>query len=387
MSAIEARVREVAARATELHARALVIDSMAGGPGVLTPAMVEELGDLSDDLATPEVFRELERVQTRAFRAGTFTAWWDAVEVSGVNVLSVTVGAWGDQPFSFRGAVQDLGEWHQRIDADQRMTLIREANDLRQCVDTRRTGILLGFQECSQLEGDLRNVETFHGLGVRMIQLTYNGRSLAGCGCTEPVDDGLTAFGRDLIRQLNEVGILIDISHCGPKTSLEAIAWSRVPVAVSHAACAGVHPHARNKHDDVLRALGDTGGYFGVCLVPGFIARADEIPSVEHFVAHVQHALELTGPLAVGIGTDWGVECSPPSLRRRLQAEASARGFRPSDNFRFAQLTAGFETWVLGYPRLTEALLDAGLDEPTVERILGENFARFFGAATSGRTP
>jgi membrane dipeptidase len=368
-----------------LHRRALVIDTMAGGPGVLTQKMCDELECLPTGMPTAEVFRELERLQTRAFHDAQFGDWWKAVGHSGVDVLSISVGAWGDKPFSFRGAVYDLGEWHQRITWDRRFVLVREPQDLQRCTDPSSTGVLLGFQDSAQLEGDLRNVETFHGLGVRMIQLTYNERGAAGCGCTEPSDEGLTTFGRDLVRELNEVGIVVDLSHCGARTTMEALELSEAPVAVSHAACAAIHPHARNKSDDVLRALGQRSGYFGVCLVPAFLAMRTDRPSVEHFVRHVMHALEMGGPTTVGIGTDWGVEHSPPSIRRRLQAEATARGFRPDDDFDFAVATRGFETWAMGFPRLTDALLGAGLDEPMVEGILGKNFSEFWQTAVRER--
>jgi membrane dipeptidase len=369
----------------DLHRRALVVDTMAGGPGVLTREMFDRMERLPTTMPTAEVFRELERLQTRAFLDAQFGNWWEAVGNSGVDVLSISVGAWGDKPFSFRGAVYDLGEWHQRFACDPRLVLVRDPGDFQGCTDPSSTGVLLGFQDSTQLEGDLRNVETFYGLGVRMIQLTYNERGPAGCGCTEPSDSGLTKFGRDLVQELNDVGIVVDLSHCGERTTMEAIEVSRAPVAVSHAACAAIHPHARNKSDDVLRSLGQTGGYFGVCLVPAFLARRFDRPSLDHFVRHVLHALEVGGSSTVGIGTDWGVEHSPPSVRRRLQAEAGTRGFRPDDDFDFAVTTGGFETWSAGFPRLTEALLAAALDEPTVEGVLGKNFATYCLAALRKR--
>lgn len=368
-------------RAASLHRDTLVIDGLAGGPGVLTDEMLRELDDLDPGMATAELFREIERMQTRAFCGDRFGAWWQAIDTAGVDVLSISVGAWGDRPFSFRGAVQDLGEWHRRFTGIPRFHLVRSPADMDVCAGPDRTGVLLGFQDCAQLEGDLRNAETFHGLGVRMIQLTYNGPGEAGSGCTASSDEGLTRYGRDLVRVLNDLGIVVDVSHCGPRTTIEAIELSSRPVAASHAACAAIHPHARNKSDDILRALGQSGGYLGVCLVPAFLAPRDDQPSVTHFVNHVQHALDVCGPENVGIGSDWGVEHSPEVTRRRLQTEAAARGFRPADEFDFAATTKGFKNWTDGFPRLTAALLAAGLGEPTVRGVLGANFARYFAMA------
>jgi membrane dipeptidase len=278
--------------------------------------------------------------------------------------------------------VYDLGEWHRRLHpaGGGRFTLIREPADLHAARDTGHTGILLGFQDCTQLERDPRNTETFHGLGVRMIQLSYNGPSDAGYGCTSERDHGLTGFGRDLIRAMNDLGMIIDVSHCGPRTTIEAITYSGSPVAVSHSACAAIHRHARNKDDTIPRALADTGGYFGVCAVPTFLAPRHQRPSLDHMVRHITHAAEVAGPDRVGIGTDWGVACSPEPIRRRLQQEANKRGFRAEDDFDFQLRTEGFETWAAGYPRITERLLAAGFTDSQAQGILGQNFQHFYQA-------
>lgn len=168
-----------------------------------------------------------------------------------VDVLSVSIGAWGDRPFSYRGAVQDLGEWHRRFAAVDRFLPVAHADDFTTARRDGRTGVLLGFQDCTQLDSDLRNLETFHPLGVRMIQLTYNDHGPAGSGCMTATDEGLTRYGRELIRAMNDLGVIVDVSHCGPQTTLQAIDASREPVAVSHAACSSIHPHPRNKNDAV----------------------------------------------------------------------------------------------------------------------------------------
>jgi membrane dipeptidase len=266
------------------------------------------------------------------------------------------------------------------IRARSRFALGREPADLGAVKEAGRTGVLLGFQDCAQLEGDLRNAETFHGLGVRMIQLTYNGPGEAGYGCTAELDEGLTRFGRDLIRSMNDLGLIVDVSHCGPRTTLEAIDYSRAPVAVSHSACSAVYRHVRNKSDDVLRALADNDGYFGVCAVPAFLASRQQRPSLRHMTQHLLHAIEMCGPARVGIGTDWGVACSPEPVRRRLQDESAARGFRQQDDFDFAMRTEGFEEWAAGFPKITRSLMQAGLADQTIEGVLGENFRRAYTA-------
>lgn len=365
-------------RADGLHRQALVVDSMAGGPGVYSQEMLAEIEQALVLESTAELFREIERIQTAAYCAGRYEAYWAAIRAAGVDALSISVGAWGDEAFSFRGAVQDLGEWHRRFQAEPRFRLVRHPEDIRIAKTDGQLGVLLGFQNSTQLERDLRNVEVFSGLGVQMIQLTYNGSNEAGSGCTSPSDEGLTAFGRELVHVMNELGVVVDVSHCGPRTTMDAIRCSARPVAVSHSACSSVHAHPRNKGDEVLRALVDTGGYFGVCAVPTFLASREELPSLGHWVRHLQHAVEVCGADHVGIGTDWGAACSPPGVTRRLQAEARARGLTGSHELDFKRRTLGFETWSTGLPAMTSELLRAGLSMTEVEAIIGANFLQFY---------
>jgi len=369
-------------QADHFHDRHLVADSLAGGPGVFTESMRAKLARAAGHLSTPDLFREVERLQTSAFLEGEFGEYWAAIRAAMVDVLSITVGAWGDVPFSFRGAVHDLGEWHRRFRHAHRFTLIDRAADMMAAKHARRTGVLLGFQNCTQLDGDLRNLETFHAFGIRMIQLTYNEHGPAGSGCTAATDHGLTAFGRELVNRMNQLGIIVDVSHCGPRTSLDAINASRAPVAVSHAACSAVYPHARNKNDDLLRALRDTGGYIGICAAPAFLgSQRDGQPNVAAIARHIEHALGIAGETSVGVGTDWGVADSPAILTERLQAEARSRGFRQQDAFDFTQQTEGFESWAIGWPRITTALTQAGLPDQVIGKVLGDNFRRLFSEA------
>jgi membrane dipeptidase len=368
----------------ELHQGTVVVDTLAGGPGVFTATMHHQLAQLDEGLPRPEFFRELQRLITSAFLTGEFSLYWQAVRQSMVDVLSISVGAWGDTPFSFRGAVYDLGEWHHRFGAVSQFRLITTPASLREVKQSGTTGVLLGFQNSTQLERDVRNAETFQGLGVRMIQLTYNDRSDAGDGCMQATDEGLTTFGRELISCMNDLGLIVDLSHCGPRTTMEAIEWSRAPVAVSHAACAALHPHPRNKTDEVLRALAATGGYIGVCAVPAFLTdQRKRRPSVAVITEHILHALDLCGENQVGIGSDWGVAQAPEPMLARLRAEARSRGFREEHQFDFASTTDGFERWSAGFPRITQALIDAGLPATAIKGVLGESFCRFYERVTA----
>lgn len=370
---------EVSEQVRQLHQSTAVVDTLAGGPGVFTAAMTDRLTHMDETISRPEFFRELQRMITSAFLGSEFGPYWQAIKESMVDVLSISVGAWGDKPFSFRGAVYDLGEWHRRFAAVPQFTPITGTAEVREAKRSGTTGILLGFQNSTQLERDVRNAETFHGLGIRMIQLTYNKRSDAGDGCMQGTDEGLTAFGRELIHCMNDLGLIVDLSHCGPRTTMEAIKWSRAPVAVSHAACAALRPHPRNKTDEVLRALASTGGYFGVCAVPAFLAdKRKGRPSVAVMTEHILHAVEVCGHEQVGIGSDWGVAHAPEPILARLRSEARSRGFREEHQFDFLHTTDGFERWSSGFPRVTQAMIDASLPAVIIKGVLGDNFCRFY---------
>ena len=152
------------------------------------------------------------------------------------------------------------------------------------------------------LEGDVSRVDVFHQLGVRILQLTYNLRNLLGDGCLEPDNAGLSGFGRDVVARMNELGILVDLSHCGRQTTLDAVAASKQPVAVTHSGCAAIADLPRNKTDEQLRRLADKGGVVGIYLMPFF--RTSRQLTAAAFVRHVEHAGRVCGEDYVGVGSD-----------------------------------------------------------------------------------
>ena len=316
------------------------VDALAGGPVLYPSGIREELVRLCETNApTCVVYRAFDEMLTDRMVRDDLPEYWTEIERSGVDVLSVSIGAWGERMFGLDAALCDLAQWDQRFQEVPRLWRIEGPEDLHTTVRDSRTGILLGFQNSDQFEGDLGNVALLAQRGIRMVQLTYNGRNAAGSGCTERHDDGLTAFGRDLVREPNDVGVIVDVSHCGVRTSMDAIELSSRPVAVSHAGCAALCGHDRNKSDDLLRLLGERGGFFGVCAVPLFLCD-DGQADVDDILRHIIHALEVAGTHAVGIGSDWGVPNTPPQLLERLQGSAACQGFRPEHRFEFTARTS-----------------------------------------------
>jgi membrane dipeptidase len=137
---------------------------------------------------------------------------------------------------------------------------LRTARDLAEAKRSGRLGLIYGFQDAAMLEGDPERLELFHRFGVRIVQLTYNLRNLLGDGALEAADAGLSRHGRDVVTRMNALGMLVDLSHCGTRTTDDAIAASAKPVAVTHSGCRAVYDHPRSKHDATLRRLAERGG-------------------------------------------------------------------------------------------------------------------------------
>jgi membrane dipeptidase len=243
----------------------------------------------------------------------------------------------------------------------------------------RRLGIIYGFQDAAMLEGQVERLTQFHNLGVRIIQLTYNTRNELGDGALEPDNRGLTEFGRAAVERMNELGILIDLSHCGARTTADAIDVSRRPVAITHAGCAALAQNSRNKTDEMLKQLANRGGLFGVNLMP-FLRENGQAYAAD-VIRHIEHAWNVSGEEHVGIGTDGfiGAVHLTPEYRQQLKEELNRR--------RAAGISAPGETEDvvplipdLNEPRRLERLgsllHQRGHSARRIEKLLGANFLR-----------
>jgi membrane dipeptidase len=365
-------------RAARLHRESLVLDSCGQfGPSVYTPEMLGRIDELADaGVPSGQIVVEIEAMFHQALLRGGLPGFWEGWDEAGVDVVSYTIGAFGEELFTYENAVRDLAVWTQRFDTlGHRLLKVLAAKDVRGAKAEGRRGIILAFQNATHIGADLGKLEQFHQLGMRIIQLTYNSRNLLGDGCTERVQTGLSQFGVAVVRQMNELGIMVDVSHCSDATALDAIETSTQPVAITHAFSSAISEHDRGRSDEVLRAIGERDGYFGVCVVPFFIT-ADPTPSLAHWLEHVDRAVELAGAEHVGIGTDWGEE-PPPRLRQVLDEEVRRLGFREEHRVDLAATLDGYRAW-RDWPNLTAALLQRGYSEEEVRGFLGENFLRVF---------
>jgi membrane dipeptidase len=306
----------------------------------------------------------------------------NAVE-SGITCVNLTVSS-GD----FESTVAKIARWEAEIERwPQALQRVRSVAQVKEAKRAGRLGIIYGFQDAVPLDRDLGRLQLFSDLGVKVIQLTYNVRNLVGDGCLEPANAGLSNYGRAMVARMNELGILVDLSHCGQRTTADGIEASAMPVAVSHSGCQAIAPHPRSKRDEELRALAERGGVVGIYLMP-FLSPG-RVPTTGDVVAHVEHAIQVCGEDHVGIGSDLSVTPIDGSesywaAHRQFVSQRVARGIAaPAEDPAIL-----FTVPELNSPRRMERIADAlesrGHSSARIEKVLGANWVRLFGEVWKG---
>lgn len=283
----------------------------------------------------------------------------------------------------FRETVEHLVDWNRQFERHGDLIIPgRTANDIDAAAQSGRTAVFFALQNCSPIEDDIGLLEILHRLGVRVMQLTYNNQSLLGAGCYEPVDSGITRMGREVIAEMNRLGFLIDMSHSGERSTLEAIEISQRPIAITHANPYWWRPAVRNKSDAVLKALADSGGMLGLSLYPHHL-RDGSACTIASFAEMAARLADQIGVERIGIGSDL-CQDQPDSVvfwmrdgrwTKTTQAGAGAKageGFPPQpDWFRDNR----------DWPHLRAALIDVGFGVADADKVMGGNWRRFFGDA------
>ena len=293
---------------------------------------------------------------------------------SSINVFHQSIGMGG--PNAYDSSLQYFARWNGFIanDVDHFMRIDSVA-DLKRVKKSGKIGILLGLQNSEHFRRP-EDVDFFRGLGQRVSQLTYNTRNLIGNGSTERRDEGISDFGISIIERMNKVGMAVDVSHCGDRTTLDAFEISKKPVLITHSNCRALVPgHPRLKTDEAIKKVGDAGSVIGITGVRMFV-KGDEPTTVEHVLDHFDHVRKLIGPEHLGIGSDidlYGYDAMPPELNKQLRA-----GYKGSYAFREKIDIEG-----LNHPKrmfdLTEGLLRRKYSDSEIEGILGGNFERVLG--------
>ena len=340
--------KEYSARAIDLVARSTVID-------MLSPFTLN-FTKQAKWFANPE-----------SFTATDFQPFKD----SGINVFHIAIGMGG--PDAYVETLKFFASWNGFIaDHTDQLMRVDSAADLDRVKRSRKFGVVLGLQNSEHFR-NAGDVNFFHGLGQRVSQLTYNSRNMIGNGSTERRDEGISDFGVAIIDRMNTIGMAVDVSHCGDRTTLDAFESSKKPVLITHSNCrALVAGHPRCKTDEAIKRMGAAGSVMGITGVRMFV-KADEPTTIEHVLDHFDHVAKLVGPEHLGVGSDidlYGYDAMPPELNRQLRA-----GYKGSYGFREKIDIEG-----LDHPKrmfdLTEGLIRRKYSDKDIEGILGGNFKR-----------
>ncbi len=229
---------------------------------------------------------------------------FDEIKRSGLTMIETTLGPAGTPTFGYEAAVQDLARWHGHF-ARYRDQLIhvRRTDDILTAKREGKLAVMLGFQNGTHLGRDIRNVDFFYDLGIRQLQLTYNELNALGAGSTERNDVGLSDFGVEVVHRMNDLGMLVDLSHCGVKTTFDAIEVSKKTPVFSHSNCRALNDNMRCKSDAQIKALAAKGGVMGITTVNFFVSNKPK-STLDDFIAHIEHVAKLVGVEHVGIGSD-----------------------------------------------------------------------------------
>ena len=339
---------EYSRQAIDLIARATVIDMLS----VLTLNFPMQTKWFKD----PETF--------------TTTEWQPFID-SGINVIHPAVGMGG--PNAYENALQFFAGWNGFIASNGDYFMrIDSAGDLKRIKKSGKLGVILGIQNSEHFRRP-DDVDLFRGLGQRVSQLTYNARNLIGNGATERRDEGISDFGVAIIERMNKVGMAVDVSHCGDRTTLDAFEISKKPVLITHSNCRALVPgHPRLKTDEAIKKVGAAGSVIGITGVRMFV-KGDEPTTVEHVLDHFDHVKKLIGPQHLGVGSDidlYGYDEMPAELNKQLRS-----GYKGSYSFREKIDIEG-----LNHPKrmfdLTEGLIRRKYSDSEIEGILGGNFER-----------
>ena len=253
---------------------------------------------------------------------------------------------------------------------------VTTAAEIRQA---KREGLVAFYGHCQPVSPTPRDLNAFdaaYAKGLRSFMLTYNRMDNIGVGCTERVDAGLSMFGIEVVGHCNDIGMIVDVSHCGHLTTMDACRHSKKPVNANHTSAQSVYFHARGKSNEALRAIADTGGVIGVVAVPFFLS-GDNSPTIERMLDHIDYIASLVGWQHVAIGTDWPLQAPDDVLKRVLASEEQKIGFRSQDKLDVTQRLVGFDD-VRDLPNIARGLLSRGYGDEQIRGILGENALRVF---------
>ncbi len=323
------------------------------------------------------------------------TANGRALHESSIIIDGLQISQWGEAVFrnnrrggltavsatlavheGFRRTIENIAGWYEMFEKYAELIMpVTNTSHILEAKQSGKTGYIFSFQNTSPIEDDPGLLSIFHALGVRVIQLTYMQANYAGHGCLERIDSGLTNFGLEIIEEMNRLGILIDLSHVGYQTTMDAVEASRKPLAFTHANPRSLWDHPRNKSDEQIRAVARKGGIIGANIFPAFLPSGNDA-TIEEYIDVIDHLVGLTGIEHVAVGTDF-TEYQPRAFFDWLLTGKSRKGpimelDHPLKNPKGIQSATDF-------PNITQALLNRGYSDSDTKKIMGGNWLRLYG--------
>ncbi|SIN74413.1 dipeptidase [Algoriphagus halophilus] len=278
-------------------------------------------------------------------------------------------------------ALKNLEDWQRRVKENpDRLMLATSAEDFIKAKKEKKVAVMLGFQNSSIIGDSIANLDTLYQAGTRWMQLTYNERNLIGDGCTERTNAGLSDYGIEVVERMNELGIIIDLSHCGSQTTNDGIKFSKNGASINHSMCEALHKdHPRAKTDAQIRAMADKGGVIGIiCLGYMIGPNLGVNTTMETYVDHIEHAVKIGGIDHVGLASDFPIQ--------GLQASGATR-----ENWYVPRLTRFKSSYKVQWPpwipeldttdryrNVASSLDKRGFSTGDIEKILGQNWLRYF---------
>jgi membrane dipeptidase len=369
------------ARAGKLHRESIVFDmlSMHGGSNIFAAYPKELQADLK---ARTSAATSRSQILAEAIYFPFEMAWLGRSDLirEWLQASGLTCGAYGIEDLLHDAPDPLACDWDVRIRRYAQMPWLRHVTKAEEIRKAKREGAVALYANCQPLIPIPRNLKSFdvaYAKGLRSFMLTYNRMDNVGVGCTERVDAGLSMFGVDVVKRCNDLGIIVDVSHCGHGTTMDACRVSRKPVTANHTAARSVFSHARGKTDDELRAIASTGGVIGIVAVPHFLS-GEPSPSIVQMLDHIDHVVKVVGWQHVALGTDWPWPVPDEVARATLGADYDREvGFRAADRVDRRRRLVGFED-CRDLPNLTRGLVHRGYDDLQIRGVLGENALRVF---------
>lgn len=367
-------------RKEEIMSSSIIVDTLSHGPFLLTDDLIAATDELlALDMYPWEIVPDivLRFAKNVASNEDYFSKYVDAWKESGVNCVSWTVGPLHNKPYSFEGVFHNFSFMTYIFDNRRDFFVkVLKTEDIERAFKEGKKAVILNFQSLQNIGTDIDLLELYYMMGFRVMQLTYNSKNAIGTGCTARRDRGLTEFGLKVINRINELGAIIDVSHCGSQTSMDAVENSKDPIIASHTFSKKVNNHVRGKTDEFLKAVAEKEGYIGVLAVHGFLNDKNKT-TINDWLDHIDYIVNLVGVDHVGIGTDFYGTQIPVNLAIKLDEFMDLLGWRLEHKMSFLNKVEGFESYNK-FPNFIDGLIKRGYSDQDIKKIAGENFLRVF---------